>query len=275
MSSAIGSGVSALPFYRLYRVRRAREELEHRRKVGIGRFLEAVEFPPAAASLALLIAPGLDERAETRAKRGVERLDQDDEVEVLRGPEIEADLLHDDLAGGPANQHIMVRQVLEMPPKGVETSHSPACPSRASLAPRYDRRCRRAGLAIGTGCPPSQPRPAAGDRRSRSQARSPCRPSSPADRGRSASRSPSRPTPPPPAFQCVGSPGRCVQLAPFRPTAADRVHAAGAGSGGACARASADGDGRASTAPRAAGRTGHGGSAQRPWSAPTRTLRAR
>ncbi|MCP8892921.1 hypothetical protein [Sphingomonas faeni] len=74
----------------------------------IGRLLEAVEFPPAAASFALLIAARFDERPESRAERGVERLDQNDQVEVLRCPEVQTDLLHDDLARGSADQHIMV-----------------------------------------------------------------------------------------------------------------------------------------------------------------------
>ena len=71
--------------------------------------ITAATFLVTVLPRTLLIAASLDESPKALTERGVQRLDQYHEIEVLGGPKIEADLFHDDFAGRPADQHIVVR----------------------------------------------------------------------------------------------------------------------------------------------------------------------
>ena len=102
MASSIGNRREVGAFSELDPVRVPTEQLQHDWEARIGRLLEAIEDRlPGVAGLADFVAPRLDEAPEHCAESRAERLDVQDDVQVLRGPELEAGRFHRESGGVP------------------------------------------------------------------------------------------------------------------------------------------------------------------------------
>ena len=136
---------------KLQSLARAREQLEHCGKIPRLRLLEAVQNLRSLAALPDLVTAFFDKGPETLGEGAVQRFDNQDDVQILGSTKVEADLVHDQFAGSPADQHVLMLVARKVRPKAIDPDHhsngsnnsSAACATRSSGLPltlRYSER---------------------------------------------------------------------------------------------------------------------------------------
>ena len=90
------------------------KQLQHIGKFRLGRTVKAVKLRGAAAFCSVLIAAGFDKIPEFAAKVRGQSFHQKDDVQILSGTEDSVLRLKNQVAGGAADQDILVLEVLKV-----------------------------------------------------------------------------------------------------------------------------------------------------------------
>src|SRR5258708_33735438 len=82
-----------------------------------------------------LVSALCDEIPECRSKCGSESFDMQDDVEIFRGPEVEASLLHRQSRSSAADQYELIRVGSKVFLENIESLHHGKCSCNSSSAP--------------------------------------------------------------------------------------------------------------------------------------------
>ena len=116
-------------------VERSSEQFDHRRVAIIGGLLKPIEdWFARVAGLTNGIAAGFDELPECVAERRGQRLDVQDDVEVLGGAKCQPGLFHRQAGGGAPDQDVLVGVGRKPSLEDVQSSHHGNCSFSSSSA---------------------------------------------------------------------------------------------------------------------------------------------